>query len=510
MISGISYFVLVAYVGVLFACAVWARKKNEEGLLGHFLASKKLGPFLFIITFVGTTFSTASVVGIPGFAYAHGIGSYVFAFAGMSLLGIVGWLYGSKLVALHREYGTYSPIQVMSNRYGSERLGGIVASVTFVFVMAHLAVQLVGVGRLIGAFTGDVVAVPIISFLFLVIVLLYSFVSGARGVAVTDLIQTGLIVIGLIWLGSAVLGEVGGVSSLIDGVRAVEPSLLSLPGPKGALTGLALFSMIALLASASISQPRFSMRLLMTTERSRFKWIAISIVAISAILFAFTLVIGLAGRVWFPDLSSGDDVIGSVLRRLSDGSGLLVVLFLLGVVSAAMSTMDSQLLAISGILTRDIMKPLVGQDWEEARELRISKRLAIVVAVFAYVISLRPPALILDMAFLALAGGLQLVPTYIGQFFQRRSSIAATTSIIGGLTTLILVRSFVPRGWLHGLDPGIVGFLVASLLLVVMTVLRTEKRNKADADSSKDLQTARSERPPPSTNIRYDGNEAGP
>ena len=93
------------------------------------------------------------------------------------------------------------------------------------------------------------------------------------------------------------------------------------------------------------------------------------------------------------------------------------------------------------------------------------------VALVAFFISLKPPELVLEMAFLALAGGTQLVPTYIGQFSARRSSLAAVLSIIIGLTVVLGGRyAFADK--LGGFDPGIVGLVISSLTYFIVSRLR--------------------------------------
>jgi SSS family solute:Na+ symporter len=189
------------------------------------------------------------------------------------------------------------------------------------------------------------------------------------------------------------------------------------------------------------------------------------LIALSIIVFTAALVVGLGGRVWNADLTSGDAVIGSVLAKLGPRT-FFVPLFILGVFCAAMSTIDSQLVAISGIITKDILGNILPEQ-TDANALLRSKFIIVGIGLVTFLISLKRPELVLEMAFLGLAGGTQLVPTYIGQFCARRSSLAAILSIIIGLTVLLGGR-YVFADKLGGFDPGIIGLIIGSLTYFIV------------------------------------------
>ena len=475
--------VLGVYAAVLLIVAIWSRRPQEEtGLIGYFLAGRQLGLFLFMGTFVGTAFSTASTVGVPGYIYSHGVGAAIAVFLGMSLMGLCGVWYGKKLVGLRESRDTYSPIHIVSRRYRSPALGVVCALVTLCFSVPHLVVQVVGIGRLTTPFLGKSVEPWVLSLIVLTVVVLYSYVTGARGVARTDLVQTILIVLGLSLLAVLIVYQLGGLSRFLTTSAQRYPEFLALPGPTGFFTLPAFLSMILLVTSGSISQPRFSMRLIMTTDPRQFRALGLAMLLLSALVFSAAFVIGMGGRIWFPELASGDQVMGVVLTRMMESSQLLVAFLMLGIISAAMSTIDSQLLAISAIVTRDILKPCLGAARVEGRELPLSKIIVISVAVLTFLISLRPPELLLQMAFLALAGGLQLVPTYLMQFSARRSSPAALSSILGGLLTLLWFRVIPGQDGL-GFDSGVIGFAVAWVVYLLVAFLTHDPARSSAPDS---------------------------
>jgi sodium/proline symporter len=113
-------------------------------------------------------------------------------------------------------------------------------------------------------------------------------------------------------------------------------------------------------------------------------WVAVSL--------AGAIAVGLIGIPLFEGLSGGDEekvfllMIGTVLAPWVRGVMLAAVL------SAIMSTIDSQLLVSSSTLTEDFYKKAIRPDASEREMMFIGRASVVIISVIALLLALRPAA----------------------------------------------------------------------------------------------------------------------
>lgn len=453
---------VVFIVSAIFL-TVGLRSKKASDSKSFFLADKGLSSNLFIFSFIGTFVSVAGIEGIPGFFYAHGIGTLIFVVLGVVIVGLSIIFYGIPLMKLAQQYDTYSPVDVAARRYNSNLLGLLVSIVTLVFVAPHFIVQLIGIGRFVSAFSENTIPLWSVVGFILLLTLIYSWRGGIRAIARTDRWQVIFMLTGLFVLAGLFLFQNwSGFGELFTQLSTERPELLTLPGPNGLFSITSLVSMILLLGLAAISQPRYSTRFLMTTDTKVFKRTAIAMIVLGLVVYIPTMILGLGGALLYPELASGDEVIGTVLANLQGFAIPVAILFFVAVLSAGISTIDSQLIALSSIFTKDIYSKYLRRTPPTAKQEFIASKIFIFIFVgITFLVSFYPPKLILDLALLALAGGAQLVPTYTGQFHKKPLRSAAFFSIIIGLVALVLFNWVLPAEIRFGVHPGIAGMIFA-------------------------------------------------
>jgi SSS family solute:Na+ symporter len=157
---------------------------------------------------------------------------------------------------------------------------------------------------------------------------------------------------------------------------------------------------------------------------------------VCTVLFFFPISIGVMRHLAFPDLvgKGADKILPMLLTSIS--GDFMASLVLAAGMAALMSTMDSQLLTLSSIFTRDIL-PVVGGTQSETS---IVGRLAVVVLSLAgLALAYKPPATILQIATQTFTGLAVLFPTVIfGLYLKKVYAPAAIGSILVGEGTLVL------------------------------------------------------------------------
>jgi SSS family solute:Na+ symporter/sodium/pantothenate symporter len=194
--------------------------------------------------------------------------------------------------------------------------------------------------------------------------------------------------------------------------------------------------------------------------------------AITTVVF-----VGLAGLVLFPGLS-GTEADGVTFRVLAHAveveplAYLPVLLVLLAVAAAIMSTADSCLLSLSSLLTRDVAARLKGLDGERAERLTgLGSLSSILVMVALVAVALRPLATLWDLLVLKFEILIQLSPAFVLGTLHRADEPGAFSArdLLAGLGAGLAVAlglTFSGHRLLWGFHAGTLG-VAANYLAVV-------------------------------------------
>ncbi len=158
------------------------------------------------------------------------------------------------------------------------------------------------------------------------------------------------------------------------------------------------------------------------------------------------------GHLSFPDLAAkeADRILPMTLTLIS--GDFMAALVLAAGLAALMSTMDSQLLTMSSIFSRDIL-PLLGS---AKSQTSVSGRVfVILLSIAGLLLALKPPATILQIATQTFTGLAVLFPTVLfGLYLKRVYAAAAILSILAGEGVMLLfyfklcpAGAFLPVVW---------------------------------------------------------------
>jgi SSS family solute:Na+ symporter len=181
---------------------------------------------------------------------------------------------------------------------------------------------------------------------------------------------------------------------------------------------------------------------------------------VCTIVFFMPIAVGVLGKLSFPDLmgKEADKILPMVLNEIS-GDAVAALVMAAGL-AALMSTMDSQLLTLSSIFTRDIV-PLVQK--RKIQGSMTGRLFVIFLSIAGVALAYKPPATILQIATQTFTGLAVLFPTVIfGLYLKRVFALPAILSIICG-------EGFLVAFYLKWISPG--GFLpVVWIMLVSFSV----------------------------------------
>jgi len=312
--------------------------------------------------------------------------------------------------------------------------------------------------------------------------MVYIMSGGMRSVAWTDVMQGSLLVGGMLLAGFAAVVVMGGPVPFFKAVSELPPKSLTVPGTTGHWTPEILFTASVFASIGSIIQPAQWMRFYaaQSTAVLRRSAVVFSVVLTACFLFGVMLV-GLGGQVLYPLVDESGayrmDEAGRVLPHPAVGAtasefdqilvvvlqnhlpellgplGLvLAALILVAIMAAAMSTADSNLHALSAVLTHDVYDQHIRSNTSQSERTWVGRGIIAGATVVALVVVIagrysenNPLGMIVIMSLLAIAFATQLLPVAVDMLFLKRGTrLGAFWGLMTGLLIVFALSPFFP------------------------------------------------------------------
>ena len=426
MILKIAMF--AAYFGLVLAIGFFSRTRWKSSPETYFLADRRLGSAVLLGTMVATNFSAFTVFGTSGAGYRDGYAFFPIMGFGTGFMALTFWIIGRRAWQLGRDHGLVTPPELVRVLYRSPPLSLLFATVMIVFTVPYLALQPMAAGYALE----ELIGLPYHYGCVLVtgIIVLYTLRGGMRAVAWTDLFQ-GLFMFVMLFVSLViVLGHHGGLVAANQKILTAAPELLSRPGGLGRYTPGIWLSFLMLWFFCDPMFPQLFQRFFSARSERTLSRIMLFYPLVCTVVFILPITIGVLGRLSVPDLvgKQADRILPMMLTQIS-GDAMASLVIAAGL-AALMSTMDSQLLTLSSIFTRDV----VPAKWSGAAAGSVTGRLFVIALSLAgLLLAYNPPATILQIATQAFTGLAVLFPTVIfGLYLQRVYAGAAAASILCG------------------------------------------------------------------------------
>ena len=305
------------------------------------------------------------------------------------------------------------------------------------------------------------------------IIVAYTFVGGFLAVAWTDAIQALDMLVALLIAPLVVINGAGGGSVLIDQMLAANSQSTSL------FANMTFIGFISLIAwgLGYVGQPHILARFM--AVESPLKLISARRIAMSWMIIVLigSVSTGLAGIAYFVDqpLANPETVFIALSQSLFNPwvAGIITA----AILSAIMSTIDSQLLVSSSVIGEDFYRVFVHPDASEKELLLVSRIAVIVIALLALTIASDRDSRVLDLVSYAWAGfGASFGPVIVFSLFWRRmTALSAVAGIVIGAATVVVWSNL--SGGIFDLYEIVPGFLFASVAIAVISALKPERND---------------------------------
>ena len=473
-------------------CIFWgvrcgARAKTANA---HFIAGRRLSPWLFVVAATATSFGGWVFIGHPGLVYRDGL-SYGSAALHAVAIPLTGVLFLKRQWMLSRRFGYLTPGEMLADYFRGDAIRFLVLVVAVVFAIPFLALQLGASGFLVSVVTDGAISRDMAMWGLALVLLVYVTSGGLPAVAYADGLQCILLAAGMVIVGLIALDLAGGFGALNEGLAQLagtgvagwgttrglgggdHAAYVAIPGviqwtagsgreaPIGGLwTGvMSLTYMFAVLGLQAT--PAFSLWAFASEGPRAFApqqvWASAAVIGLIVVIFP-TLAgmgghllganpavneAGLALSQALPELDAEQRsaLVPSYMNVLGEAAPWLVGLLAVCGLAAMQSTGAAHMTAAGTMLSRDIYRRYLKPDAGDAGQLLFSRLSIALCTLLALLLATFAPDTVLHLGALAPALAFQLWPSLLAvTWFPWITRQGAVCGLAAGMIAVVLTE----------------------------------------------------------------------
>lgn len=397
-LSTLDLVIVGLYAVMLLGIALYVSREpagTEKNTEDYFLAGKALPWWAIGASLIAANISAEQIIGQSGQGFVVGLAIAAYEWQAALVLLIVAAFF----LPIFLKRGIYTMPQFLETRFGASVKTIMAVFWIFLFTAVNLTTVLYGGALAIKAVTG--VAVFNGMAMLATFALLYSLYGGLKAVALTDIIQVVILILGGLAITVIVLGMVGGDTGAIGGLNTLmaeipghfemildrdNDSFDNLPGIWTLLGGLWVLHFSYWGFNQYIIQRALGAESLAEAQKglafaALLKFLIPLIVVIPGIAALWLAQEGLAGLSTAALSENPDSTYGALMALMPVGiRGLIFAALIAAIVSSLASMINS----ISTIFTMDIYRDYIAKDKGETHYVlagRITAAAAMIIAL---------------------------------------------------------------------------------------------------------------------------------
>lgn len=469
-----TVIVLIAYMGVLVALAIWSRRETHT-LAGFYLADKKLPFWVVAFSTNATGESGWLLLGLSGMGYAVGMQAYWVVVGEVVGIALSWGLISRRLKQLGDETDSITVPDVLAAKFADKwhLIRGVAVLIIVVMVTTYVTAQMVSSGKAFSSFLGMKYETGVV--VGAIFIIAYTFVGGYKAVSYTDVVQGILMLLGLVAVPAAAIHATGGWGEVTSALTLQDPALLDVFNFADTPTWIGIASFLAI-GLPFLGVPQLLIRYMSARDDGEVKKARIMSVIVLLVFTTGAVTAGVAGRALFPGLEDSETIFPVISSELFPPiiSGMLLVV----VLSAIMSTVDSLLLLSSSAVVRDTYQKIMGSEDSDAMLSNYGKIVTIVIGIIALLLGIQEPRVIFDFVLASWSGlGSAFGPAIIGILYYRRITWAGVLSgMLGGFVVSVAWLTWFKADY-FGLYEAIPGFAAGMVLTFGVSWLTHRTKN---------------------------------
>ena len=455
----IAYFVFMVAIGLYFFS-----KSKGAGEKDYFLGGRNMGAWVSALSAGASDMGAWVLMGLPASIYLSGMGQTWIAI-GLGIGYAVSWIFMAprlRRFSIAANDSITIP-QYLTNRFLSKNKSLQILS-AIIFLVAYTiyaASSIKACGTLFNTVMDidPTVAMYIAAF----IIVAYTFLGGFSAVCWTDFFQ------GMIMLAALLIAPLFALALAKAGDGAATGATLPdgffnfFTTPQDIISGLGW-------GLGYFGMPHIIIRFMSLKSEKELRKSSVIGISWTTIILIMSALTAIAGRLYLGEIEDSSTVFITMVRRIFPAlvSGLL----LSAILSAAMSTADSQLLAASSAFASDVYKPVIRKKASDSEMLWAGRIVVIVIAVVALMIASDPNSGSI-MGLVENAWGVfgaAFGPVILLSLFWKRLTFGGTVAgIAAGAAVDILWLVFLSSTDIYEIVPGFAAGLLAAVVVSLLS-----------------------------------------
>lgn len=444
-VDGYAVAAFVGYLLLLVGVGVYASRFSSKGISEFFIGGRKINRFVIALSAVVSGRSAWLLLGVTGMAYMQGA-SAVWTVVGYIVAELFLFLYYARRLRNFTErYNCITLPDFFAERFNDKNgtLRMALVAVFLIFMVSYVASQFVAGGK---AFASSFQIDQTTGIVWTAIIILaYTILGGFLAVSLTDMFQAIFMIFALVVLPFIAILEAGGLPQVLSQLSALEASLVDpMALSVGALIG---FLGVGL---GSPGSPHILTRYMAIDDVDQLRWTAVVGTSWNVIMGWGAIFIGLAGRVYFPEVEMLPAADEENLYPMLAQQHLHPVIFGMVVASifaAIMSTADSQLLVAASSVIRDVYDKIItkGRKIPQKKLVLYSRLVVLLLVLVALIFGLLAQDLVFWLVLFAWAGlGAAIGPTSILALYWKGTTKAGIFAGLFTGTAVTIIWYYVP------------------------------------------------------------------
>ncbi|MCQ2552982.1 MAG: sodium/proline symporter [Clostridia bacterium] len=468
----VESIVFIIYIIFLLAIGIYFFMKGKDGgEKGYFLGGRQMGAWVSALSAGASDMSAWVLMGLPASIYAAGMGQAWIAI-GLLIGYALSWIYEApRLRAFSIVCNDSITIpQYLTNRFKSKSkaLQIICAVIFLVAYTVYAASSIKACGTLFNTVMG--IDATVAMYIAAVVIIVYTFLGGFSAVCWTDFFQ------GLLMLGALLIAPIF-ANFMLDAATASalpEGFMNPMTGWKDIISGLGW-------GLGYFGMPHIIIRFMSLKSQKELKKSAKIGVAWTTLILIFSVAAGAIGRKFLGfDQSIADNSLVFITMTRRIFPALISGILLSAVLSAAMSTADSQLLAAASAFASDVYKPIIRKQKASDKEMLWAGRIVVLaISVVALLVASNPNAGSI-MSLVSNAWGLfgaAFGPVIMLSLFWKKLTFSgAVGGIVVGALVDALWLGFLASTGIYEIIPG----FICGLIVAVVVSMATKNDNEVD------------------------------
>ena len=473
LIVFVCYFIFMLGIGLFFFF-----RSKDSGEKDFFLGGRKMGAWVSALSAGASDMSAWVLMGLPASIYAAGMGQTWIAI-GLALGYAASWIFEAprlRRFSIAAKDSITIP-QYLTNRFlsNSKALQLLCAVIFLVAYTIYAASSIKACGTLFNTVMN--IDANVAMYIAAFIIIAYTFLGGFSAVCWTDFFQ-GLLMLGALLIAplfalSLVSGAPAGAAELPAGYFKLWTSWKDVASGLG--WGLGYFGM-----------PHIIIRFMSLKSEKELKKSSVIGISWTVIILTMSVLSGVVGRMFLGNIEDSSVVFITMTRKIFPA--LISGILLSAILSAAMSTADSQLLASASSFANDVYKPLIRKNASNKEMLWASRLIVAAIAVVALIIAANPNSGTI-MALVENAWGVfgaAFGPVIMLSLFWKRLTFSgAVVGIAVGAAVDILWLAFCSGVGLYEIIPGFAAGFVAAVVVSLCSAAPSKEVEELFEQASK-------------------------